>query len=104
MIVARIKYNYQNKNLNILLNRVINWGDAVEVEAEVEEDTESEKIKGEIEQFITQNLGLKSLLSKEKLKEMNEEYIRRLDFSKIKIKDIISYVKGDLDRIESLHP
>jgi len=103
MIVARVKYTYCHKDFEILLNCVINWGDAVEVEKIVENEKDSENVEAEIENFIKEELGLK-LLAKEKLKEMNKEYCEKIDFEKISVLDLLDYVqeKRDINFISSI--
>ena len=99
MIVARIKYSYIFDKFDILLNRVLNWGDAVEVECTLENETYAEKTQQEIKYFMTSFLGLNKLLAKEEMLKMNEEYINKFNFYKMCIEDLLNYV-NDLNEIE----
>jgi len=96
MIVGRVKHVYQYKNFNILLNKVLNWGDAVEVETEIKSEEEAEEAEKEIKDFIQKKLGLKNLLSKERMLEMNEEYNNKYDFNSINLDLLIDYVNGKI--------
>ena len=91
-IIARTKYSYKHDKFDILLNRIAEWGDAIEVERCVENEENAEKIESEIKEFMTNNLGIPELLSKETLKKMNVEYQSKIDFNKISIIDLIDYV------------
>lgn len=94
LIVARINYAYQYGKFGILLNKITDWGNAIEVETVVDEDSNSGQIESEIKEFMESRLGLANLLSKERLDELNEEYRKKIDFDKIKMDDLLDYVNG----------
>lgn len=100
LIVARINYAYQYENFEILLNKITDWGNAIEVEMNVDEDSNSGQIESEIKEFMESRIGLANLLSKEKLNELNEEYRKKIDFDKIKIDDLLDYVNGRKDSLK----
>jgi len=99
MIVARIKHNYKHEKFNILLNRVLHWGNAVEVEATIENEEHAEQTEKEIAEFIINTLEIPKILPKEKMLEMNNEYNNKIDFEAISIQDLIDYVQDIKEEI-----
>lgn len=99
LVVARINYAYQYGKFEILLNKITDWGNAIEVEKIIDEDTNSAQIESEIREFMESKIGLAKLLSKERLNELNEEYMKKIDFDEIKMDDLLDYANG---RKESL--
>ncbi len=99
LIVARINYAYKYGKFEILLNKIADWGNAIEVEIAADEDGNSGQIESEIKEFMKSKLGLADLLSKEKLDELNEDYRKKIDFNKIKIVDLLDYVNGRKDSL-----
>ena len=93
MIVARIKHNYKHEKFDILLNKVLHWGDAVEVERTIENKEHAEQTEKEIAEFIINTLKIPELLPKEKMLEMNNKYNNEINFDAISIQDLIDYVQ-----------
>ncbi|MBN1644982.1 CYTH domain-containing protein [Candidatus Woesearchaeota archaeon] len=99
MIVARIKYIYKYNKFDILLNKILNWGDAVEVERIVEDETDAEKIEEEIKEFINTKLGLPQLLSKEELLSRNEKYAKNIKLENIDFNKLLRYINDKEDNL-----
>ncbi len=100
LIVARINYAYQYGKFGILLNKITDWGNAIEVEIAAGEDGNSGQIESEIEEFMKSKLGLANLLSKERLNELNDEYMKKINFDIVKIADLLDYVNGKKESIK----
>ncbi len=99
-IIARINYAYQYDKFEILLNKITDWGNAIEVETAIDEDNNSGQIESEIKEFMESKLELSNLLSKEKLNELNEEYMKKIDFEAVMIGDLLDYVNGKKDSLK----
>lgn len=95
MIVARVKYTYKCDKFEILLNKILNWGDAVEVETLVEDENNAEEIKNEVKEFIHNKLGLPKLLSNEELLSRNEIYKKSIKFEDIPFNRLLKYVNNE---------
>jgi len=100
MIIARVKDTFRYNQFEILLNEVIDWGNAMEVEAMIDNEEDAKETEEKIEEFMKNELGIEKLLEKEKLLEMNEEYNNKVDFESVKIEDVIDYVQGKTDNIK----
>lgn len=99
-IIARINYAYQYGKFEILLNKITDWGNAIEVETVVDEDNNSGQIESEIKEFMKSKIGLTDLLSKERLNELNEEYMKKIDFEAVRIGDLLDYVNGKKESLK----
>lgn len=99
MIVARVKFNYIYNEFEILLNRIIDWGDAIEVETKSDSDDNVEQIRESIREFMKSKLGIHKFLTRGNLKLMNNEYRSKIDFSSIKLQELIDYVSEAKDDI-----
>ncbi len=98
-IIARTKYTYLHDKFEILLNRIVDWGDAMEVETIVNNETQAEQASADIKEFMNSILGVPELLSKERLKELNAQYQNKVDFEKIHMQDLLDYVNEKKDSI-----
>ncbi|MFH1591867.1 MAG: hypothetical protein ABIB47_00675 [Candidatus Woesearchaeota archaeon] len=94
MIVARVKYLYQYENYKILLNRIIDWGDAIEVEILIEEEKDVDIIEKNIKNFMLSKLEISELLENHTLQSMNGDYCKKINFNNILLKDLLDYVYG----------
>jgi len=94
MIVARVKFTYLYNKFEILLNRIADWGDAIEVESVIEDEGDAGKTESEIREFMKTKLGISNLLGNEKLKSLNEDYRRKIDFYDIPLETLLEYVNG----------
>ncbi|MBW3003217.1 CYTH domain-containing protein [Candidatus Woesearchaeota archaeon] len=92
-IFARVTYKYIHDKFEIMLNRVLDWGDAVEVETMVEDDGKVDTIKHEIKEIIEGKLGL-PLLSHDDMKKRIDEFTAKVDLDTIKVEDLVKYVEG----------
>jgi predicted adenylyl cyclase CyaB len=95
IIIARVKYRYKYDKFEILLNKVLNWGTAVEVETMVEDEANAEEIKKEIKEFIHTKLGLPNLLSNEELLSRNEKYKQSIKFEDIPFSRLTKYINNE---------
>ncbi|KKQ94783.1 MAG: hypothetical protein UT66_C0028G0013 [candidate division CPR2 bacterium GW2011_GWC1_39_9] len=102
LIVARINYLYNYGGYDILLNEIIDWGNAIEVEKMVDGKEDTEKVEKEMKEFMNRQLDIKELLNREELVRLNGIYKNKADFDKIKADDLIAFVSGEIDNISFL--
>jgi predicted adenylyl cyclase CyaB len=95
IIIGRVKYLYKYDKFEILLNKVCNWGTAVEVETMAEDEHNAEEIKKEITEFIHNKLGLPNLLSNEELLNRNEKYTQNIKFEDIPFNKLLKYINNE---------
>lgn len=100
MIIARVKNTYVLGKFEILLNSIIDWGDAIEVETMINDQRLAEPTRSEIEKFMHDNLGITQLLSKDDLTAMNNRYGARIDFTKIPFDSLLDYVNGTKESLK----
>jgi len=99
MIVARINYKYIKDNFEILLNRVVDWGDALEVETMIYDKEKVNEAEESIKQFMYGELGITELFTKEQMKKINDIYCSNNKLN-ITVEELIDYVNGKKEIIK----
>lgn len=99
LAVARIKYTYKYENYEIMLNEVINWGDAVEAEIIIDDNKLAEAAENNVKKFMKSKLGITNLLSNSELEILNKIYQKKLLLNKIKMNELMDYVNNKTDKL-----
>lgn len=99
LAVARIKYTYKYENYEIMLNEVINWGDAVEAEIIIDDNKLAEAAENNVKKFMKSKLVITNLLSNSELEILNKIYQKKLLLNKIKMNELMDYVNNKTDKL-----